>query len=168
MLKLTSIQLQTNNIKLSYNYTFCHLHAVTWHHAKIVHAVQFGTNYFQKFTDFIYPNWLWLEPFCGFFAKSCVGRIIKLSELHLTGLSSLYFLYAVTWHLSEFSKLLQYCCVTSRVFPGFAPVLSFSNSLRILKVFCSCVGLAERYVSPFDVDVLCQSAHSEVDCILKP
>jgi hypothetical protein len=57
------------------------------------------------------------------------------------------FLYAVTWHLSEFSKLLQYCCVTSRIFPGFAPVLSFSNSLRILKVFCSCVGLAERYVS---------------------
>jgi hypothetical protein len=39
--------------------------------------------------------------------------------------------------------------VTSRVFPGFAPVLSFSNSPRILNVFCSCVGLAERYVSPF-------------------
>ena len=46
MLKLTSIQMQANNIKLSYNYTFCHLHAVTWHHAQIIHAVKFGTNYF--------------------------------------------------------------------------------------------------------------------------
>jgi hypothetical protein len=63
---------------------------------------------------------------------------------------------------TEFSKLLQYCCVTSRVFPGFAPVLSFSNSPRILNVFCSCVDLAERYVSPFHVDVLCHSAHSEM------
>jgi hypothetical protein len=34
-----------------------------------------------------------------------------------------YFLYAATWHLSEFSKLLQDFGVTSRVFPGFAPVL---------------------------------------------
>jgi len=58
MLKLTSIQMQTNNMKLSYNYSFCHLHAVTWHHAKIIHSVKFGTNYFQKSTDFIYPNWL--------------------------------------------------------------------------------------------------------------
>ena len=44
MLKLTSIQMQTNNINLSYNYTFCHLHAVIWHHAQIIHAVKFGTN----------------------------------------------------------------------------------------------------------------------------
>jgi hypothetical protein len=127
-------------------------------------------HYFQKSTDFIYPNWLWLEPFCGCVAKSCVGRNIKwvIIRAAFNGLSSLYFLYAVTWHLSEFSKLLQDCCVTSRVFPGFAPVLSLSNSLRILKVFCSCVGLAQRYVSSFHVDVLCHSAHSEVDCILNP
>jgi hypothetical protein len=44
MLKLACIQMQTNNIKLSYNYTFCHLHAVTWHHAKIIHSVKLETN----------------------------------------------------------------------------------------------------------------------------
>jgi hypothetical protein len=37
IVKLACIQMQTNNIKLSYNYAFCHLHAVTWHHANILY-----------------------------------------------------------------------------------------------------------------------------------